>query len=89
MPHPIRPLLAAAALAMAFSANAAKPAKSVAKPAAAPAALAEAELAHNLGPAGEERLQAFVDHFNKAHGGKRGFSRARRESVADEDGSGI
>lgn len=70
MPHPIRPLLAAAALAMAFSANAAKPAKSVAKPAAAPAALAEAELAHNLGPAGEERLQAFVDHFNKAHGGK-------------------
>jgi len=27
------------------------------------------ELAHNLGPQGEERLQAFVDHFNKDHNG--------------------
>jgi len=66
----IRPLVAAVALALAFSANAAKPKPApAAKPAAAPAAPAELELAHNLGPLGEERLQAFVDHFNKDHNG--------------------
>lgn len=66
----IRPLVAAVALALAFSANAAKPKPApAAKPAAAPVAPAELELAHNLGPLGEERLQAFVDHFNKDHNG--------------------
>lgn len=66
----IRPLVAAVALALAFSANAAKPKPApAAKPAAAPVAPADLELAHNLGPLGEERLQAFVDHFNKDHNG--------------------
>lgn len=66
----IRPLVAAVALALAFPANAAKPKPApAAKPAAAPVAPAELELAHNLGPLGEERLQAFVDHFNKDHNG--------------------
>ncbi|WP_153132939.1 extracellular solute-binding protein [Dechloromonas hortensis] len=66
----IRPLVAAVALALAFSANAAKPKPApAAKPAAAPVAPADLELAHNLGPQGEERLQAFVDHFNKDHNG--------------------
>ncbi|KXB30381.1 hypothetical protein AT959_13655 [Dechloromonas denitrificans] len=66
----IRPLVAAVALALAFSANAAKPKPApAAKPAAAPVAPAELELVHNLGLLGEERLQAFVDHFNKDHNG--------------------
>ncbi len=71
MSRPIRPLLAAVCVALAFSAEAAKPAKpakSDAKP-AAPAVSNELELAHNLGPAGEERLQAVVDRFNKESGG--------------------
>ena len=71
MSRPIRPLLAAVCVALAFSAEAAKPAKpakSDAKP-AAPAVSNDLELAHNLGPAGEERLQAVVDRFNKESGG--------------------
>ena len=65
----IRPLLAVSAVAFACSAFAAKPSKP-AKPAAAaaPAVSAEFELAHNLGPANEERLQAVVDRFNKESG---------------------
>lgn len=69
MSHLIRPLFAALSLTLAFSANAAKPAKASAKPAATPAASANFELAHNLGPAGEEQLQAVVDRFNKETGG--------------------
>ena len=72
MSRPLRPLVAAACVAMAFSAQAAKPAKQAkqaAKPAAAaPAAPSELALAHNLGPAGEERLQVVVDRFNKETG---------------------
>ncbi|MGE5469955.1 MAG: extracellular solute-binding protein [Bacteroidota bacterium] len=67
MSHLIRPLLAAAGLVLAFSASAAKPAKSTKQP-AAPVAAAEFELAHNLGPLGEEQLQAVVDRFNKESG---------------------
>jgi len=61
MSHRFRPMVAAISLGFAFSAQAAKPAK----PAAAPAAAVEFELAHNLGPSGEESLQAVVDRFNK------------------------
>jgi len=74
MSHSIRPLLAAVGLALACSvavakpAKPAKPAKAVAAP-TAPAASADFELAHNLGPAGEEQLQAVVDRFNKETGG--------------------
>jgi len=71
----IRPLVAAVGLALAFSAHAAKPAKPAkpaakpaAKAAAAPVAAADLELAHNLGPAGQERLQAIVDRYNKENG---------------------
>ena len=64
MSRQIRPLVAAVGLALAFSAQAAKPAKPAAKP-AAPAVSAEFELAHNLGALGEERLQAVLDRFNK------------------------
>ena len=64
----IRPLVAAVGLALAFSVQAAKPAKPAAKPAPAPAAAADFELSHNLGPVGQERLQALVDRFNKESG---------------------
>ena len=73
--HPIRPVVAAIGLAMAFSVQAAKPTKptkpavKTAKPAATQAATPDFELAHNLGPEGEERLQAIVDRFNKENGG--------------------
>jgi sn-glycerol 3-phosphate transport system substrate-binding protein len=68
MSHCIRPLASAVLLALACSAAQAKPAKPAAKPAPAPAASAEFELAHNLGPVGEERLHAVVDRFNKESG---------------------
>jgi sn-glycerol 3-phosphate transport system substrate-binding protein len=67
MSHYLRPLTVAITLALACSAVQAKPAKPVAKP-AEPAVSAEFELAHNLGAAGEERLQAIVDRFNKESG---------------------
>jgi sn-glycerol 3-phosphate transport system substrate-binding protein len=61
------------------AAKSAKPAAKSAKPAAKPAAKAapaptpnsvsELELAHNLSPAGAERLQVVVDRFNKETGG--------------------
>lgn len=68
MSHCIRPLTLAVTLALACTVVQAKPVKPAAKPAAAPAASAEFELAHNLGAAGEERLQAIVDRFNKESG---------------------
>lgn len=72
MSYCTRPLVAAVALALACSAVQAKPAKRVAKRVAAaaviPAVSAEFELAHNLGPVGEDRLQAVVDRFNKESG---------------------
>jgi sn-glycerol 3-phosphate transport system substrate-binding protein len=68
MSHCIRPLTVLLTLALACSAVQAKPAKPAAKAAATPMASAEFELAHNLGPAGEERLQAIVDRFNKESG---------------------
>jgi len=71
MSYCIRPLTVAISLALACSAVQAKPAKAVkpaAKPAAAPTVSAEFELAHNFGPAGEERLQAIIDRFNKESG---------------------
>ena len=51
-----------------MQAKPAKPVKSATKPAAAPTVSAEFELAHNLGAASEERLQAIVDRFNKESG---------------------
>ena len=68
MSYCIRPLAVALTLALACSAAQAKAAKPKAKPAAAPAVSAEFELAHNLGPVGEDRLQALVDRFNKESG---------------------
>lgn len=62
-------LLATIGLGLAFSVQAAKPAKSAAKPAPAPVAVEDFELAHNLGPLGEVRLQAMVDRFNKENSG--------------------
>ena len=67
MSHCLRPLTVAVTLALACSAVQAKPAKPAAKP-AAPTVSAEFELAHNLGAAGEERLQTIVDRFNKESG---------------------
>src|SRR5574343_1562831 len=68
MSYRIRPSVVALALALAASSVLAKPAKPAAKPAPAPVAAAEFELAHNLGAAGEEKLQAIVDRFNKESG---------------------
>lgn len=71
MQHRILPSVIALALACACSsAMAAKPAaKAAAKPVPAAQAAADFELAHNLGPVGEEQLQAVVDRFNKETGG--------------------
>lgn len=71
MQHRILPSVIAVALACACSsAMAAKPAaKAAAKPAPATQVAADFELAHNLGPVGEEQLQAVVDRFNKETGG--------------------
>jgi sn-glycerol 3-phosphate transport system substrate-binding protein len=71
MSYCLRSLTFAVSLALACSVVQAKPAKPVkpaAKQAAAPTVSAEFELAHNLGPAGEEGLQAIVDRFNKESG---------------------
>jgi|APFre7841882724_1041349.scaffolds.fasta_scaffold05286_3 sn-glycerol 3-phosphate transport system substrate-binding protein len=94
MPNPFHILALAASLALAFPVAAAEPAKQAkpvkaakpaakaAKPAAAaavaPVPSAEFELAHNLSPAGEQRLQAFVDRFNKEHGGNLKLSRLEK-----------
>lgn len=74
MSHHSRLLIAALGLGLAFSVQAAKPkpakaAKPAAKAVAAPVAAADFEFAHNLGPVGEERLQAMVDRFNKENSG--------------------
>ena len=69
MLHSLRPLAIAVGMALACSAHAAKPAKTVEKPAPAPAAAVDAYLAHNLGPTGEAQLQAVVDRFNAEQGG--------------------
>ena len=61
----IRPLVLAVSLSLAFSAQAAKPAKKAEKKAEEPVAAAEFELAHNLGPQGEESLKLVVERFNK------------------------
>lgn len=60
----IRPLVVAVSLSLSFSALAAKPAKKAEKK-AEPVAAAEFELAHNLGPQGEEALKLTVERFNK------------------------
>ena len=79
MSHSLRPVVAALALTFAFSVQAAKPAKQPAK-AQEPAApvSADFELAHNLGPVGEQRLQAVVDRFNKEQGGNLKLSRLEK-----------
>jgi sn-glycerol 3-phosphate transport system substrate-binding protein len=64
----IRSVTLAITLALACCAVQAKPAKHPAKPVAAPAVSAEFELAHNLDPLEESRLQEFVDRFNKESG---------------------
>jgi len=65
---PARPAAALAALLLACASvhAATKPAKS-AKP-AAPAAPVTLELAHNLGPQAEQKLQEVVDRFNQENG---------------------
>ncbi|PKO46285.1 MAG: ABC transporter substrate-binding protein [Betaproteobacteria bacterium HGW-Betaproteobacteria-4] len=63
----LRPLTVAMTLALASAVAQAKPVKP-AKAAPAPAAMAQLELAHNLGPAGADRLQVIVDRFNKESG---------------------
>ena len=71
MSYCIRPLTVAITLAIAcvsVQAKPAKQAKQAAKPAAASTVSAEFELAHNLDPLEEDRLQAFVDRFNKESG---------------------
>ncbi len=79
MSHRIHPSVVAVTLALACSSVlAAKPAKQAAKPAPAPVAAAEFELAHNLGPAGEEQLQMVVDRFNKENGGNLKLSRLEK-----------
>lgn len=76
MQHRILPSFIAMSLAIACSsALAAKPA---AKAAPAPVVAADFELAHNLGPAGEEQLQAVVDRFNKETGGNLKLSRLEK-----------
>ena len=64
----LRPLAFTAGLVLAFAAPAATPAKPATKPKPAPIATADLELAHNLGPLGEERLQGVVDRFNRESG---------------------
>jgi sn-glycerol 3-phosphate transport system substrate-binding protein len=78
MQHRILPSAVAISLAVVCAnASAAKPvAKSAAK--AAPAVVADFELAHNLGPADEEQLQAVVDRFNKETGGNLKLSRLEK-----------
>lgn len=78
--HP-RFLIAAVGLALAFSAQAAKPAKpakAAAKPAPASVVSPDFELAHNLGPASEERLQTVIDRFNKENGGNLKLARLEK-----------
>ena len=67
MSYCLRPLTVAMTLALASAVAQAKPVKP-AKAAPAPAAMAQLELAHNLGPAGADRLQVIVDRFNKESG---------------------
>uniref|UniRef100_Q47AU5 sn-glycerol-3-phosphate-binding periplasmic protein UgpB n=1 Tax=Dechloromonas aromatica (strain RCB) TaxID=159087 RepID=Q47AU5_DECAR len=82
MSHRLRPAFVIITLALACSsALAAKPAKSAkpaAKPVHAPAPAADFELAHNLGPDGEEQLQAVVDRFNKENGGNLKLARLEK-----------
>jgi sn-glycerol 3-phosphate transport system substrate-binding protein len=81
MLHRVRPSVIALSLMLACSPIWAKPAaKSAAKSAAKPVSQAPAdfELAHNLGPLGEEQLQAVVDRFNKENGGNLKLSRLEK-----------
>lgn len=80
MQHRILPSVIAVALVCACSsALAAKPAaKAAAKAAPTAQAAADFELAHNLGPVGEEQLQAVVDRFNKETGGNLKLSRLEK-----------
>jgi sn-glycerol 3-phosphate transport system substrate-binding protein len=82
MQHRILPSVIAVALACACSsALAAKPAaKAAAKAAPTAQAPADFELAHNLGPVGEEQLQAVVDRFNKENGGNLKLARLEKGS---------
>lgn len=72
MSYSLRPLFAALSIVFSCSALAAKapkapaPAKAAKPVAAAPAPALE--LAHNLGEAGEARLQAVIDRFNQENG---------------------
>ena len=81
MLHRIRPSVIAISLVLASSSVlAAKPAaKPAAKQAAAQPA-ADFELAHNLGPQGEEQLQAVIDRFNKENNGNLKLARMEKGS---------
>ncbi len=69
MLYSIRPVVGAVVLALACSGALAGPAKkAAAKPSEAASAPVKLELAHNLDPANESRLQGVVDRFNKESG---------------------
>ena len=68
MPFLRRTSIIAVGLTLAFTAQAAKHRKPSVKPATESLASVELELAHNLEPIGEERVQALVDRFNKENG---------------------
>ncbi|NJD26303.1 MAG: extracellular solute-binding protein [Betaproteobacteria bacterium] len=75
----LRTLVLAAACAAALPALAATPAKPAAKPAGKPESQpVDFELAHNLGAAGEARLQAVVDRFNRETGNALKLTRLER-----------
>lgn len=74
MSYRIRPLCLALGLALTCSIASAKPAAPVAAPAPAPF-----ELAHNLGPVNESRLQAVVDRYNKETGSALKLVRLEKE----------
>jgi sn-glycerol 3-phosphate transport system substrate-binding protein len=76
MQHRILPSFIA--MSLAFACSSALAAKPAAKAAPAPVVVADFELAHNLGPAGEEQLQAVVDRFNKETGGNLKLSRLEK-----------
>jgi sn-glycerol 3-phosphate transport system substrate-binding protein len=83
MLHQVRPVFLAISLALASTAQAAKPAKPAARQ-EIPVALTEVELAHNLGKMGEERLQEVVDRFNKLS--KTGSIKLVRQGKNDKPG---
>ena len=79
MSHRFSPLVATLCVVLASSTAFAKPAaKAPAKPAPAAGPAIDFKLAHNLGPVGEEQLQAVVDRFNKESGSQLKLTRLEK-----------